>query len=78
VRIDHGAADFPYEQLAARLRERIAAGEFPPGAKLPSIDDIVQQTGLSPMTIRRAWGILEAEGLVVIRPGRGTFVSRQA
>jgi GntR family transcriptional regulator len=75
VRIDHGAAEFPYEQLARQLRERIAGGEYPAGSKLPSIQEIIAETGLSPMTIRRAWGVLESEGLVVIRPGRGTFVS---
>lgn len=75
MRIDPDAADFPYEQLAARLRERIRSAEFTPGSKLPTIGEIVSQTGLSPMTIRRAYKVLEDEGLVVIRPGRGTFVA---
>jgi GntR family transcriptional regulator len=75
VHIDHDAADFPFEQLARQLRERISSGEYPKGSKLPSIDDIVQQTGLSPMTIRRAFKMLADAGLVVIRAGRGTFVA---
>jgi DNA-binding GntR family transcriptional regulator len=74
VRIDPDAAEFPYEQLAAALRERIGSGEFGRGAKLPTIDQIISETGLSPMTIRRAYKVLEDEGLVVIRPGRGTYV----
>lgn len=75
MQIDHDAADFPFEQLARQLRERIASGEYPKGSKLPSIDDIIRQTGLSPMTIRRAFRLLASEGLVVIRAGRGTFVA---
>jgi DNA-binding GntR family transcriptional regulator len=75
VQIDHGAAEFPYEQLAAQLRGRISSGEYAPGSKLPSIDDIVASTGLSPMTIRRAFRVLADDGLVRIVPGRGTFVT---
>jgi DNA-binding GntR family transcriptional regulator len=69
-------AEFPYLQLAAQIRERITSGEYPPGAKLPPIVEIVAQTGLSPMTIRRAYKLLEDEGLVTIVPGRGTFVRK--
>lgn len=76
VQIDHGAAQFPFEQLAAILRERIRSGEYGPGAKLPTISEIVSETGLSPMTIRRAVGVLADEGLVLVVAGRGTFVSR--
>ena len=75
MQIDRDAADFPYEQLARALRERITSGEFGKGAKLPTINDLISETGLTPMTIRRAYRMLETEGLVVIRPGRGTFVA---
>lgn len=75
VRIDHDSAEFPYLQLARQLRDAIAAGEYPPGAKLPSIEGIISETGLSTMTIRRAYRILAGEGLAEIVPGRGTFVS---
>ena len=75
MQIDPGAADFPFEQLAAALRDRIRSGEFARGAKLPTINDLVGQTGLSPMTIRRAYRLLADDGLVVVRKGRGTFVA---
>jgi DNA-binding GntR family transcriptional regulator len=76
VQIDHDAAEFPFAQLAAQIRERISSGEYPPGAKLPPIAEIVADTGLSPMTIRRAYKVLDDEGLVLIVPGRGTFVRK--
>jgi len=76
VQIDHGGPDFPYEQLAAILRQRISSGECAPGDKLPTIAAIVEETGLSPMTIRRAFRVLADEGLVRVVPGRGTFVAR--
>jgi GntR family transcriptional regulator len=76
VRIDHEADEFPYLQLARLLRERIASGEYPPGRAIPSVERIRQETGLAVKTIRRAIGLLEEEGLVVVRPGWGTFVAK--
>ena len=76
VQIDPGAADFPFEQLAAILRNRIKSGQYPPGTKLPTIAEITAETGLSPMTIRRAMKALSAEGLVRVVRGRGTYVAK--
>ena len=73
--IDHDGAEFPYLQLAAILRDAIADGTYPRGRKLPSNLDLVEETGLSPMTIRRAMRVLAEEGLVRIIPGRGTYVA---
>lgn len=74
VLIDHGAAEFPYLQLARILRERIASGEYAPGAKIPAIAAMVAETGLDVMTIRRAVKVLADEDLVTVVPGRGTYV----
>jgi DNA-binding GntR family transcriptional regulator len=75
VRIDHDSAEFPYLQLARQLRNAIAAGAYPKRSKLPTIAEITAGTGLSPMTIRRAYHLLAAEDLVEVVPGRGTFVA---
>jgi DNA-binding GntR family transcriptional regulator len=74
VQIDHDSARFPFEQLADQLRADIMAGRYAPGRKLPTIHQITSETGLSPMTIRRAYKVLADEGLVIVVPGRGTFV----
>jgi DNA-binding GntR family transcriptional regulator len=75
VKIDYGGREFPYQQLARQIRERIASGEYPPGRMIPSINALVTETGLSVMAIRRAVALLERDGLVDIVPGRGTFVT---
>jgi GntR family transcriptional regulator len=75
VDIDHGGAEFPYRQLARFLRERIAAGEYPAGGKLPSLVALQAESGLSAKTCQRAIAVLAAEGLVVTVPNRGTFVT---
>jgi DNA-binding GntR family transcriptional regulator len=73
VSIDPDAPDWPYQQVAARIRERIAAGEL--GPRLPSYMALAHEMGVSPMTVQRAIGVLRDEGLVVTRPGRGTYVA---
>jgi DNA-binding GntR family transcriptional regulator len=73
VGIDAGSPDWPYQQVAARIRERIASGEL--GPRLPSYMTLAHELEVSPMTVQRAIGVLRDEGLVVTVPGRGTFVT---
>lgn len=75
--INHGGAEWEYVQLAAILRGRIADGAYPAGGRIPSLLALQEEFGLSSMTVRRAVGLLEGEGLLRRVPGRGTFVTRQ-
>jgi GntR family transcriptional regulator len=77
VTIDHDGAEFPYRQLAAILRERITAGEYPAGRKLPSIMALMGEFGLAAKTVQRAIAVLADEGLVLTVPNRGTFVTNR-
>lgn len=76
VHIDHEAAEFPFQQLAAILRARIADGTYE--RRLPPMTDLEAESGLSPMAVRRAIRLLVDEGLVRTVPGRGTFVVRDS
>ncbi|MBO0837804.1 MAG: winged helix-turn-helix transcriptional regulator [Actinobacteria bacterium] len=63
------------EQIAAWLRECIAAGDFRPAwDPLPSENQLMQTFGVSRDTVRRAVAIIVAEGLAYTVPGKGTFV----
>jgi GntR family transcriptional regulator len=64
----------PSRQIANDLRRRIAAGEFPPGTRLPSITTLMQEHGVARNTARRALAILDDEGLIEIVHGWGSFV----
>jgi DNA-binding FadR family transcriptional regulator len=57
--------------LADQLRERILNGDIAEGMSLPSERDLVVQTRMSRATVREALRILEVQGLLVIRAGRG-------
>jgi DNA-binding GntR family transcriptional regulator len=61
------------ETVAARIREAILAGTFRLGEKITD-DRLVEQLGVSRTPIRDAMAILAHEGLVVVRPKRGSFV----
>lgn len=56
--------------LAARLRDLILTGHLAPGQSLPAERDLVAESGLSRAPVREALRVLEAEGLIVTRPGR--------
>jgi DNA-binding transcriptional MocR family regulator len=57
--------------LVDRLRTEL--GGLAPGARLPSTRALVDRHRVSPVTVTRALSELSAEGLVITRPGAGTF-----
>jgi GntR family transcriptional regulator len=63
-----------FRQVAADLREKISAGVYAPGAKLPSERDLIESYGVSRPTVREAVNLLRAEGVVNVEHGRGVFV----
>jgi GntR family transcriptional regulator len=71
--INYGAADPPWQQLAAILRAQLASGKIPPGGRLPSVRTLSEEYGLAGITVRKAITQLRKEGLIVTRPGWGIF-----
>src|SRR5215468_80799 len=57
------------ELIAAQLRRQIVRGTVKPGDKLPPETRLMGQFGVSRPTIREAFRILEAERLIIVRPG---------
>ncbi|MCL5264343.1 MAG: FadR family transcriptional regulator [Chloroflexi bacterium] len=57
--------------LAKQIKENIILGNIPDGAQLPTEKELVEQIGLSRPTVREALRILETEGLIAIKTGRG-------
>ncbi|MDQ7793358.1 MAG: GntR family transcriptional regulator [bacterium] len=64
-----------YLQVVDQLRALILAGDLSPGDPLPSVRQLAIDIATSVITTRRAYLELEREGLIVTRPGRGTFVA---
>lgn len=62
-----------YEQIAARVRLAIAAGELRAGEALPSVRHLAARLRINPATVVQAYRELEREGFVEMRQGAGTF-----
>lgn len=63
-----------HDEVAAQLRERIFAGELPPGSFLDEVR-LAQEMNISRTPLREALKVLTAEGLVRHEPRRGCFVN---
>jgi GntR family transcriptional regulator len=64
-----------YRQIKALLTQSLIAGEWGPGAAIPSEMELAARFGVSQGTVRKAIDELAAENIVVRRQGKGTFVA---
>jgi DNA-binding FadR family transcriptional regulator len=62
------------EQVITALRQQIASGEWPVGARIPTEPELVEQLGVARNTVREAVRALAHNGLLDIRQGSGTYV----
>lgn len=72
--IDQHSDRAVYMQIADALRERVRAGTYAAGAKLPSETELLEEFGVTRQTVRRGLSVLQQEGLTESRRGRGVFV----
>lgn len=61
--------------VSAELRQRISAGQLPPGTKL-SEEALGEALGVSRNTLREAFTTLHAEHIITRIPNRGVFVAQ--
>jgi DNA-binding GntR family transcriptional regulator len=64
-----------YEQVAERLRARIFAHELAPGGWIDE-QALASEYGISRTPLREALKVLAAEGLVMLKPRRGCYVTQ--
>lgn len=60
-----------YAIVADRLRRQIVSGELAEGQRLPPEEELTAQFGVARTTLREALRVLEDQGLIAIRRGRG-------
>jgi GntR family transcriptional regulator len=65
-----------YVQISDAIRAMIHGGELGPDSILPPSKLLCEKFGITRMTLRQAYAVLDREGLVDAQRGRGTFVRK--
>lgn len=66
-----------YEQIYQQIKTSILTGKVEAGEALPSIRALAKDLHISVITTKRAYDLLEADGLIETILGKGTYVSMQ-
>ncbi|HOG94183.1 MAG TPA: GntR family transcriptional regulator, partial [Opitutaceae bacterium] len=59
-----------YRQIMDQIKLQIATGLLPAGAELPSTRTLSAELALNPMTVSKAYGLLERDGILECRRGQ--------
>lgn len=70
----HSSREPLYLQVAEVLRQRIVRGDWRVGDRLPSLLELAEEFSVARVTARQAVKLLEEEGYVAPKRGRGTTV----
>lgn len=66
-----------YRQLLEQVRRMVAGGQLTPGTALPSVRELALLHAVNPMTISKAYAMLETEGLLERHRGKPMTVASQ-
>lgn len=66
-----------YRQIVDQVQRLVAGGQLAPGADLPSVRAVALQHAINPMTVSKAYSMLEAQGILERRRGVGMVVAAQ-
>jgi GntR family transcriptional repressor for pyruvate dehydrogenase complex len=64
-----------FEYASDQIRQLIQDGQLKPGEKLPTEQELCNALDMGRSSIREAIRVLEAEGLIEVRRGAGTYVT---
>lgn len=66
-----------YRQLAEQIRRMVAGGQLQAGDELPSVRELAVAHAVNPMTISKAYSLLEVEGILARQRGKPMQVAAQ-
>jgi GntR family transcriptional regulator len=66
-----------YQQLVEQVRRMVAGGQLAAGSELPSVREMAQEHTVHPMTISKAYSLLEAGGVLERHRGKPMRVAAQ-
>ena len=74
--LDSRSGVSPYLQLVHQVRHALRLGLLVEGDQLPTIKEVAAHLVINPNTVLKAYRELEHQGLIGVRAGIGTFVSK--
>ena len=74
--LDRRSGVAPYQQVVQQVRHALRLGLLEIDEQLPTVKEVVASLAINPNTVLKAYKELEHLGLVVARPGVGTFVTK--
>ena len=75
ILIDNRSGQPIYEQICTQIKSQILSGVLRENDALPSIRNLAKDIGISVITTKRAYDELEAEGMICVVPGKGSFIA---
>lgn len=70
-----GSTEPIYLQIVSQVRRLIAGGYLVHGDAMPSVRDIARTLALNPLTVSKAYSLLERDGLLERRRGLGMWIA---
>ena len=64
-----------YVQLIDRIYKMVLSGQYPPGAKLPTVRELAEQMQANPNTVQKALYYLEERKLIYTQRTTGKFIT---
>lgn len=65
-----------YRQIVEQVRRLVASGQLRPGDDVPSVRTVALHHAINPMTVSKAYSLLETEGLLERRRGLGMVIAK--
>ena len=78
IKIDTNSQQPIYEQVVQQIKFTIAAGAFRTNEMIPSVREISASLTINPNTIKKAFKILQDEGIVYAKRGMGLAVAENS
>ena len=75
LHIEPSSPDPIYRQIVGQITRLISAGQCPAGTRLPSVRDVAAAHAINPMTVSKAYALLESQGLLERQRGKGMVVA---
>ena len=75
ISIDYTKREPIYEQIVREVEKQITLGILTPGTQIPSVRALAYDLGINPNTVKKAYDVLEENGLIISKSTKGTFIS---